>query len=217
MATQITEGTFPLDELNELTVAKDDPDPRGWDVVSSDNRKVGEVRDLLVDVRAMKVRYLDVELDKDLVGQHDRHVLFPIGTAWLDEEEDRVMVRIDASRALEMPIYRKDGAVKREYEDSILTTMGMGASMAAGAGIDPDVYYQRPEFETGDFYGKRSAVSGGPSASRRITAGEIELRKALAKDTDDESISDVANEWHDSVEPKTRAMDPGESGRIDNK
>lgn len=199
---QNTDGTFPLHDLDEYTVAEGDPDPRGWDVMSSDNQRVGEVKDLLVDVRAMKVRYLDVELDRELIGEPDRHVLFPVGTARMDDE-DRVIVGIDASRALGMPIYQKDGAVKREYEDSLFTTMGMGASMAAGAGIDPDVYYQRPEFETSDFYGKRGAATG-----------DLELRKPLARDTDEASASEAANDWKNRVDDKPRAMGPGESGVI---
>ena len=155
MATQKTDGTFPLADLDDYTVAEGDPDPRGWEVMSSDNQKVGEVKDLLVDVQAMKVRYLEVELDRDLTGEPDRHVLFPVGTARMDDELDRVIVGIDASLALGMPLYQKDGAVKREYEDSLFTTMGMSPSMPAGPGIAPDVYYQRPEFETSGFYGMR--------------------------------------------------------------
>ena len=72
-------GIVPLKELDDFKVAKGDPDVRGWDVIAADGTEVGEVEELLVDTAALKVRYLDVELDKDLVNAKDRHVLVPIG------------------------------------------------------------------------------------------------------------------------------------------
>ncbi|HEX5759384.1 MAG TPA: PRC-barrel domain-containing protein [Thermoanaerobaculia bacterium] len=58
-------GVTPLSQLPGHRVAEGDPDVRGWEVVANDGRAVGRVRDLLVDVGAMKVRYLDVELAGD--------------------------------------------------------------------------------------------------------------------------------------------------------
>jgi PRC-barrel domain protein len=58
----------PLKDLKDYKVAKDDPDVRGWTVTGRDGRKIGEVNDLLVDTVAMRVRYLDVELDRDLLA-----------------------------------------------------------------------------------------------------------------------------------------------------
>ena len=149
------DGTFALRDLDEYTVAEGDPDPRGWDVMSSDNQKVGEVKDLLVDLQAMKVRYLDVELDHNLKGESDQHVLIPVGTARMDDNLDRVIVGIDASRTLSMPLYQRDGAVRREYEDSLFATMGISPPMPPVPGNNPDLYYERPEFDTSGFYGLR--------------------------------------------------------------
>jgi photosynthetic reaction center H subunit len=58
----------PLKELKDYKVAKEDPDVRGWNVLGRDGRTVGQVHDLLVDTSAMRVRYLDVELDHDLLA-----------------------------------------------------------------------------------------------------------------------------------------------------
>src|SRR4051812_9762998 len=52
-------GLQRLSETRDFAVAQDDPDIRGWDVVS-DTRQVGEVADLIVDPDAMKVRYVEV-------------------------------------------------------------------------------------------------------------------------------------------------------------
>lgn len=48
-------------------VAEGDPDVRGWDVMDRDGNRIGEVDDLLVDTTALKVRYLEVRLDRRLV------------------------------------------------------------------------------------------------------------------------------------------------------
>lgn len=56
-----------LDGLTGYKVAEGDPDVRGWDVIGRDGRRIGEVDDLLVDTAALRVRYLEVRLDRRLV------------------------------------------------------------------------------------------------------------------------------------------------------
>ena len=108
----------PLEELDDYEVADGDPDVRGWDVVASDGTRIGRVDQLLVDAQAMKVRYLDVDLDDKLVSASDQdlHVLLPIGVARLDRNDKRV--RFDALPANEvrgLPRYAH-GTVTRDYE-----------------------------------------------------------------------------------------------------
>lgn len=57
----------PLRRLHAYRIAAGDPDVRGWQVLGADGRTIGEVDDLLVDTRALKVRYLEVALDLDLL------------------------------------------------------------------------------------------------------------------------------------------------------
>ena len=84
----------PLDELRDYVVARGEPDVRGWDVIAGDGRRIGEVDELLVDPAAKKVRFLDVTVDEELV--HDpgstQRILVPIGSARLQEKDDRVVV-----------------------------------------------------------------------------------------------------------------------------
>jgi hypothetical protein len=109
----------PLDELDDFRVSGDDPDPRGWEVVAADGRKVGEVDELLVDTSVMKVRYLDVDLDDGVSGEPDRHVLVPIGYARLDRDHDRVLVDEITSHDLRaIPAYRH-GPLTRDFETSV--------------------------------------------------------------------------------------------------
>lgn len=129
-AATLDRGVVPLKELKDYTVAKGDPDVRGWNVYSNDGRKLGEVDDLLVDTSAMKVRYLDVDLDHDLisavreakdeaVGRGDRdHVLIPIGTAQLDVKDDRVIVDLLHTLVGGLPAY-DHGQLNRDYETSL--------------------------------------------------------------------------------------------------
>lgn len=55
-----------LNELDDYQVGADDADPRGWQVTATDGRGIGRVADLIVDTDSMKVRYLDVEVDRAL-------------------------------------------------------------------------------------------------------------------------------------------------------
>ncbi|HEX7181233.1 MAG TPA: PRC-barrel domain-containing protein [Thermoanaerobaculia bacterium] len=130
-ATMEHSGVVPLKQLKDYTVAKGDPDVRGWNVYSNDGRKIGEVDELLVDTAAMRVRYLDVDLDRDTLaatgqnagaagspGARPGHVLIPIGSAQLDEKDDRVMVDLLATLVGGLPAY-DHGPVSREYETSV--------------------------------------------------------------------------------------------------
>ena len=81
-----------LSHMRGYDVAPNEPDPRGWKVVNRERRRVGEVRDLVVDRERMVATYLDVELDTkrfDLAGD-DPHVLVPVDRA--DREGRTVIV-----------------------------------------------------------------------------------------------------------------------------
>jgi uncharacterized protein (TIGR02271 family) len=94
-----------LSEANEVEVAPDDPDVRGWDVRDSRGEEIGEVEDLIVDTDLMKVRYLEVELDADAVTGGDRRVLIPIEAAQLDAREEDVIVNMDRTALSSLRTY----------------------------------------------------------------------------------------------------------------
>lgn len=143
----------PLDELDDYTVAEGDPDVRGWDVLSADGRKIGEVDNLLVDTGAMKVRYLEVEVDREILqGSGDRHILVPIGYARLHEEDDQVLVdTLNSSDVMGLPEYHQ-APLTREYESSVRERFdrgftgagptGAGAEFYAGKGYDEEEFYR---------------------------------------------------------------------------
>jgi hypothetical protein len=141
MANNDMDRVVPLGQLDDFKVAEGDPDVRGWEVLASDGKKIGEVDELLVDTGAMKVRYLDVDVDQGMVaGGTDRHVLIPIGYARLDQDRDCVMVDALASADLGgVPSYDQ-GPLTRDFETSVRqsftarggTSAGMGAGTSAG-------------------------------------------------------------------------------------
>ena len=74
----------------------DEPDVRGWHVLTHDSCRLGEVVDLFVDVEAMAVRYIEVELDRDALRlPGTRRILVPPDGVLLNDDEE--IVRLDAS------------------------------------------------------------------------------------------------------------------------
>lgn len=111
-------------ELSDYEVADHHPDVRGWDVVASDDRKIGDVKDLIADTSVLTVRYLDVELDSDFRRTDDEsRVLIPIEQVRLIEDDD--VVRLDtlaSARARDIPTHR--GSFDRDYEGRVSQAFG---------------------------------------------------------------------------------------------
>lgn len=117
MSQENEKKLFRLKELKEFKVAKDEPDIRGWDVTGQDGALVGHVDELIIDPDLMKVRYLQVKLDKALaVSKGDRYILVPIGRARLVRHEKKVSIQnLDHNNIRFYPIYRGE-PITREYE-----------------------------------------------------------------------------------------------------
>jgi hypothetical protein len=117
MASEIQHDLISLSEMNDYKVAEGYPDVRGWNVISQDGLKLGKVKELLVDRKALRVRYIDVQLNKDLFDRTvDRRILVPVGLAHLDQEDKRMRLeRTSASDLLRLPPY-SPGPITREFE-----------------------------------------------------------------------------------------------------
>lgn len=90
-----------LRNLRGYKIAEGDPDVRGWEVAGGDGLRIGTVNDLLVDMVAGKVRYLDIELDPGLYRKGT-----PTGVEAQDER------RLDADSAPELdPLSGPDGVI----------------------------------------------------------------------------------------------------------
>jgi hypothetical protein len=146
----------PLGDLANFEVAKNIPDPRGWDVLAADGNKIGKVHELIVDTGALCTRYIDVSLDKKalrLDKQYD--VLIPIGDARLDSADDKVVInKLTATQLADLPEFRHV-EITREYEVSVLPNFGASASTALGEGTD---FYSDLHFDDKKFFAPRTIV-----------------------------------------------------------
>lgn len=138
-----------LDDLDDYELADDEPDPRGWDVRTTDGRTIGKVDGLIAEPNIMQVRYLEVDLDRDTFGlQEERHVLVPIGRARLDDDRDVVTLNVGSNDMLgQLPPYR-GGPIERDYE--VLVVTGLGGQTSGS-----DFYGNSDYFDDRRFYGNR--------------------------------------------------------------
>ena len=168
-------GLRPLTELHDFKVSDDDPDVRGWTVRGSRGTDIGVVRDLLVDVAARRVRYMDVELfgvGEDSDTPSGRHVLIPIGAARLDDDTDIVRLPMaTATNIRNLPNYQRM-RFDRAYELSILgglnSMAGLGSGGIASVAAAED-FYGSHYFDESTFYGarRRLGIDGGTRRSER--------------------------------------------------
>jgi sporulation protein YlmC with PRC-barrel domain len=163
-----------LSDMDDFEIADGEPDINGWDVRTTDGRKLGEVDDLLVDTALMKVRYIEVDVDDDFTDGEVRDVddearsymLIPIGAARLDDDDDNVIVNIESTRVARLPRYDR-GNLSREYEESLLTGFGRspGAMVSTGDFYDGDYFNEHRVFE--DRRRRAGTLRDDPSYLRR--------------------------------------------------
>ncbi|MDQ3534693.1 MAG: PRC-barrel domain-containing protein, partial [Bacteroidota bacterium] len=139
-----------LKDMEDFTVADDDPDVRGWKVKGSNGETIGKVDELIVDTQSMKVRYLDIDLDNNLLdGDKERHLLIPIGVAKIDEDHDDVLVpTLDGNMARKIPSY-SGKEVTRDYEQTLLTTLSPEYNTALHQNEN---FYENKHFDDSKFY-----------------------------------------------------------------
>jgi photosynthetic reaction center H subunit len=171
MSDAYRDELVPLSEMKKFKVADEHRDIRGWRVLTSDGIRLGEIKELIVDRDAMKVRYMDVALNKDLFEREvDRRVLIPVGLARLMGDDKRVLLEnTTTSELLRLPPYAP-GPITRDYERSL-----RGALKKAGAGQEsydgddgdrraPSDFYDHDHFDSSRLYGEPAS---DPDASRR--------------------------------------------------
>jgi sporulation protein YlmC with PRC-barrel domain len=103
-----------LSRLNGYAVERHQTDPRGWEIVNSDHRRIGKVEDLIVDTSTMRAVYLDVELDAKQFDLHDDpRIVIPVERADRHGDHKHLMVSgMDAARVQELCAARE----KHYYE-----------------------------------------------------------------------------------------------------
>ena len=114
--------------LPRFRLADAAPDPRGWTVISSDERTVGAVSRLIVEMRTGVVRYLVVELVPDLERRArytpSHAVLVPIGLARAVEDVCTVILDV-SSETLRVAPRIPDRPITRHDEELTLEVLGL--------------------------------------------------------------------------------------------
>lgn len=110
----------PLRQAKDFQLAGGAPDLRGWSVFAADRQRVGTVSEMLVDPVAMKIRYLEVDLDDDLFTlTEDRHILVPTEAVDLQDRSRDVWIRgLGVEQVAKLPAYL-GGAVDPLVEASV--------------------------------------------------------------------------------------------------
>ncbi|MDP2307008.1 MAG: PRC-barrel domain-containing protein [Pseudomonadota bacterium] len=184
-ATEQKARLAPLGELEDYKVKEGNPDIRRWEVFGADSLRIGEVRELIVDTGAMKARYMVIVLDRTLPNvAGERRVLVPIGRARLDDALDRVYLDdVTIATAHALPDYDPTnfnpsvewslfgGGIPAPPppvsppQTSAPAAAGSEAQVAPVAqgtpAHDPD-FYNRPEYDSNRFFGRRKQDANEP-------------------------------------------------------
>lgn len=153
---------IPLSKIEDEYILPDPlPDFRGWRVALPDGRRVGRVSDLIVDTDRMIVKYIEVKVDKDVLGaDDDTYRLVPIAAARLDDDGEGVVIdRLPGASLADSPRHT-GGAPTREQERALRDYYE--PAIRAGGGTD------RGMFDQERFWGKRGmGRDDAPSLARR--------------------------------------------------
>jgi uncharacterized protein (TIGR02271 family) len=159
MEDKVTMGNLRRLSDADFEVAKDEPDVRGWHVITSDGDEVGDVDDLIVDPSAMKVRYIAIERDDDSATTNERDLFIPIQQVDLDSDHKRVVVRGTTSAIRNMV----PAEFANQFSDRQRSTRST-PSASANAGTDEVQRMTRAEEEV--------RVSTRPKAAGEVRVGK---------------------------------------------
>lgn len=201
MRSDEMDRVVPMDQLDGWKVADEDPDIRGWDVITADGRKIGEVEQLLIDTRARKVRYVDVDLE-----DRENHVVIPIGYAVLDQDDHRVRIQgLAAEQIYGLPAY-DHGPLTRDFEHQV--GLACQRDFAAAPTDTAGDFYEHDHFRDGE---ARLTLSEEQLAigTREAQAGEVSIRKDVVT----EHVRESVPLRHDEVTVERRPIsDPLRAG-----
>jgi uncharacterized protein (TIGR02271 family) len=186
-------------------------------VMASDGRKIGAVDNLLIDTAAMKVRYLDVDIDSGLLEgtNEDRHILIPIGYARLDEADDQI--RVDALASTDvvgLPAYTHE-PLTRDYEATVRQKFDTDFDGRAEVEAETD-FYAHDGYDQDRFYEPRRNLAEGEArmtlseeelavGKREVRAGEVEIDK----DVETRHVRENVPVEHEEVVVERRPATPG--------
>ena len=176
MATN--EKTSRLQKLkgSDYEIADGEPDIRGWDLKDKEGKHLGKVDELIFDVQARKVRYMVVDLDKNVSTEKTGDVLVPIGLAELHKtDDDAVLPGVTAEQLISLPRYNGD-TIDSNMENKILSVFAGVGGAAVMAGNDSD-FYNHEHFNEDNLTKNRRETVAGDATAIPIIEEELQVGK----------------------------------------
>ena len=226
MTTSANPDLRRLSDASDFDVAEGYPDIRGWEVKGADGHKLGKVKDLIVSVSEMRVRYVDVEVDRSLRGtaatDENGHALLPIGAVELDDKNDDVLASGVGSDFASYPRYGGT-EITHGYESSLRNRLGAGGAAAGMAATQPGSrdFYEHEQYDDQKAYAKRRPARAASTdetmtlreeelnvGKRQVQAGEVDVRKRV----ETEHVREQVELAHDEVSVDRRPLSGAEAG-----
>lgn len=155
---------YYLEELSDYKVDSHYSDVRKWPVKDRDNRVIGKVSNLLVNINLEKVVYLDVEVDETIIeANHDpyatpankgvrefvnqkgeNHIIIPIGMVTIDDKQKFVYTdSIDYQTFAGTKRMTSGANIDRDYEMMVLNSYNRDRSTRYDEDFDRDPEYKK--------------------------------------------------------------------------
>lgn len=209
-----------LSDLDEHRVAKDHSDPRGWEVLSSEGRRVGKVVELLVDPDVLRARYLDVRVDEKEMDMEpvDRHILLPLDRVRLRDGKKVEVDGLSRGDFRDYPVY--NGLPLQEEEERKLRKAfgdeGRRGEAVHDRGTRDTIRRHEGEATEMD-EGRRGARDAreADDADRMVRDPDARSREPLDQRTDTRAREDLppeqrVGERHRTDDPDTRLREGDE-------
>ncbi|OAV42793.1 PRC-barrel domain-containing protein [Lewinella sp. 4G2] len=151
-----------VDNLSDYQVHHDDTDIRGFDVRLSTGEKIGEVEGLLADVPARQVRYVEIEVEDDIINRHtlgtytneDRNVLIPIGLVKINADKTVTILGLGLDHFVDYPRFNRTNGYTTSFEIDTTNYLSdfheFGSSYNRSMFDSPD--YRRRDRHDNNFY-----------------------------------------------------------------
>jgi uncharacterized protein (TIGR02271 family) len=160
-----TSNLMPLSRMSDFKVADNDQDVRGWKVIARDGDTIGKVDDLLIDTNARRVRYLGVDLDRNLLSgrSHSGHVLIPIESVRLDRHDRVLLDSVGSSEIFTLPT----------YDASMFGANALHERHATGNRLDTEREARLTLSEEELAVGKQRVASGAVEVGKRVETQHV--------------------------------------------
>ena len=123
----------PLRVARDFSLAKEDADPRGMQVIAADGQIAGTVQDVWIDRSEFVARYLEIATQSGRTG-----VLVPMTMALIDSGKRRVNVdAITAAQFASVPALTSGDQITAYEEERVVGYFGGGYLYATAARSEP--------------------------------------------------------------------------------